>query len=89
MRKAAPSNAVSSPPIIISRLACEIRVTAGRITTHSMMPMATATTASAARKATMTGRCALCSNEYTVSAPSATNAPWARFRAPLTLNTSE
>ena len=40
MRNAAPSNAVSRPPIIISRLACEMRVTAGRMTTHSMMPTA-------------------------------------------------
>ncbi len=28
-------------------------------------------------------------NVYIVSAPRATNAPWARFSAPLTLNTSE
>ena len=89
IRKAAPWNAVSRPPIIMSRLECEIRVTAGRITVHSMMPTAAQTTAREATKATGTGRPALCVNEYITSAPNATNAPWARLSAPLTLNTSE
>ena len=44
MRYAAPSNAVSSPPIIISRLPCGMRVTAPRMTTHSMIPTAAPTT---------------------------------------------
>jgi hypothetical protein len=89
MRYAAPSNAVSSPPIIINRLACEMRVTAGRMTTHSMIPTAAPTTHSDARNAGTTGRWALFMNEYIASAPRATNAPCARFSAPLTLNTSE
>ena len=88
-RNARPSKAVSRPPIIISRLACETRVTAGRMTTHSMIPTAAATTARDARKASGRLRWALFMNVYITSAPIATKAPWARFRAPLTLNTSE
>src|SRR5487761_1613908 len=89
MRYAAPSNAVSMPPIIISRLACEMRVTARRMTTHSMIPTPATTTQSDARNATTTGWWALFMKVYIASAPRATNAPWARFSAPLTLNTSE
>jgi len=89
MRNAAPSNAVSRPPIIISRLACEMRVTAGRMTIHSMIAMAAITTTSDARNASGRLRWALWENVYMVSAPRATNAPCARFSAPLTLKTSE